>query len=72
MELCLGVPWATTHCLPPPPAGELLRVTHLARGADAAGALLLDSVISGSVPESIGEAAVLLQVLALPTLPVGP
>ncbi|XP_075295707.1 hemicentin-2 [Opisthocomus hoazin] len=41
--------------------GELLRVTHLARGADAAGALLLDSVISGSVPESIGEAAVLLQ-----------
>ncbi|KAM6372038.1 LOW QUALITY PROTEIN: hemicentin-2 [Pluvialis apricaria] len=41
--------------------GELLRVTHLARGADAAGALLLDSVISGSVPESIGEAVVLLQ-----------
>ncbi|KFQ62288.1 Hemicentin-2, partial [Pelecanus crispus] len=41
--------------------GELLRVTHLARGADAAGDLLLDSVISGSVPESIGEAAVLLQ-----------
>ncbi|KFQ07056.1 Hemicentin-2, partial [Leptosomus discolor] len=41
--------------------GELLRVTHLAQGADAAGALLLDSVISGSVPESVGEAAVLLQ-----------
>ncbi|XP_065504896.1 hemicentin-2 isoform X1 [Caloenas nicobarica] len=41
--------------------GELLRVTHLARGADATGALLLDSVISGSVPESIGETAVLLQ-----------
>ncbi|NXQ89478.1 HMCN2 protein, partial [Nyctibius grandis] len=41
--------------------GELLRVTHLARGADAAGALLLDSVIRGSVPESVGEAAVLLQ-----------
>ncbi|KAM6047554.1 LOW QUALITY PROTEIN: hemicentin-2 [Theristicus caerulescens] len=41
--------------------GELLRVTHLARGADATGTLLLDSVISGSVPESIGEAAVLLQ-----------
>ncbi|XP_054077069.1 hemicentin-2 isoform X2 [Rissa tridactyla] len=41
--------------------GELLRVTHLARGADAAGSLLLDSVISGSVPESIAEAAVLLQ-----------
>ncbi|KAK4811634.1 hypothetical protein QYF61_022727 [Mycteria americana] len=41
--------------------GELLRVTHLARGPDATGILLLDSVISGSVPESIGEAAVLLQ-----------
>ncbi|NXV93681.1 HMCN2 protein, partial [Calonectris borealis] len=41
--------------------GELLWVTHLARGTDAAGALLLDSVISGSVPENIGKAAVLLQ-----------
>ncbi|GAB0198482.1 hemicentin-2 [Grus japonensis] len=41
--------------------GELLQVTHRAQGVDAAGALLLDSVISGSVPESIGEAAVLLQ-----------
>ncbi|CAM9699604.1 unnamed protein product [Bubo scandiacus] len=41
--------------------GELLWVTHLARGTDAAGALLLDSVISGSVPESIGKATVLLQ-----------
>ncbi|NXN95844.1 HMCN2 protein, partial [Rhinopomastus cyanomelas] len=41
--------------------GELLRVTHLARGTDAANALLLDSVISGSVPESVSKAAVLLQ-----------
>ncbi|XP_054704630.1 hemicentin-2 isoform X1 [Grus americana] len=41
--------------------GELLQVTHRAQGVDAAGALLLDSVISGSVPESIGEAVVLLQ-----------
>ncbi|KAJ7414143.1 hemicentin-2 [Willisornis vidua] len=41
--------------------GELLRVTHLARGVDATGALRLDSVISGSVPESIGKATVLLQ-----------
>ncbi|XP_065551612.1 hemicentin-2 [Lathamus discolor] len=39
--------------------GELLRVTHLSQGTDAAGALLLDTVISGSVPESIGDAAVL-------------
>ncbi|NWR09617.1 HMCN2 protein, partial [Paradoxornis webbianus] len=43
------------------PTGELLRVTHLARGADGAGALRLDSVISGSVPESFGDAVVLLQ-----------
>ncbi|NXU68710.1 HMCN2 protein, partial [Horornis vulcanius] len=41
--------------------GELLRVTHLARGAGGAGALRLDSVISGSVPESFGDAVVLLQ-----------
>ncbi|XP_042642365.1 hemicentin-2 [Tyto alba] len=41
--------------------GELLRVTHFARGVDAAGALLLDGAISGSVPESIGGATVLLQ-----------
>ncbi|KFO82470.1 Hemicentin-2, partial [Cuculus canorus] len=43
------------------PTGELLRVTHLTRGTDATGALLLNSAISGSVPESIGEAAVLLK-----------
>ncbi|NXI24388.1 HMCN2 protein, partial [Sterrhoptilus dennistouni] len=43
------------------PTGELLRITHLARGADGAGALRLDSVISGSVPESFGDAVVLLQ-----------
>ncbi|NWI37683.1 HMCN2 protein, partial [Picathartes gymnocephalus] len=41
--------------------GELLQVTHLTRGADGAGALRLDSVISGSVPESFGDAVVLLQ-----------
>ncbi|XP_039576204.1 hemicentin-2 [Passer montanus] len=41
--------------------GELLRVTHLARGAGGAGALRLDSVISGSVPESFGDAVLLLQ-----------
>ncbi|NWR63520.1 HMCN2 protein, partial [Bucorvus abyssinicus] len=41
--------------------GELLRVTHLARGVDEASALLLESVISGSVPESISKAMVLLQ-----------
>ncbi|XP_040387830.1 hemicentin-2 isoform X3 [Cygnus olor] len=41
--------------------GDLLHITHLAQGADASGTLLLDSVVSGSVPESIGEATLLLQ-----------
>ncbi|XP_010139814.1 PREDICTED: hemicentin-2-like, partial [Buceros rhinoceros silvestris] len=41
--------------------GELLRVTHLSRGVDEANALLLESVISGSVPESISKAMVLPQ-----------
>ncbi|XP_071622127.1 hemicentin-2 isoform X2 [Heliangelus exortis] len=41
--------------------GDLLRVTHLARGVDATGALLLDTAISGSLPESISDATVLLQ-----------
>ncbi|NXP11722.1 HMCN2 protein, partial [Thinocorus orbignyianus] len=41
--------------------GELLRVTHLGQGTDATGSLLLESVIHGSVPESIGEATILLQ-----------
>ncbi|XP_056361302.1 LOW QUALITY PROTEIN: hemicentin-2 [Oenanthe melanoleuca] len=41
--------------------GELLRVTHLVRGADGAGALRMNSVISGSVPESFGDAVVLLK-----------
>lgn len=53
----------------PIPTGDLLRITHLARGADSSGTLLLDSVLSGSVPESIGEATLLLQVPELPTLP---
>lgn len=60
-------------CVPPLsspiPTGDLLRITHLARGADASGTLLLDSVLSGSVPESIGKATLLLQVPELPTLP---
>lgn len=66
----MGVLWDAAHRSPL--AGELLRITHLARGSDGAGALRLDSVISGSVPESFGDAVVLLQVLALPTIPVGP
>ncbi|NXK56102.1 HMCN2 protein, partial [Chauna torquata] len=42
-------------------AGDLLRITHVAQGADATGPLLLNSVVSGSVPKSIGEATLLLQ-----------
>nr|XP_032653549.1 hemicentin-2 isoform X2 [Chelonoidis abingdonii] len=41
--------------------GELLRITHIARGLDAGGALLFDVVINGFMPESITEAAVLFQ-----------
>uniref|UniRef100_A0A8C3XUU2 Hemicentin-2 n=3 Tax=Chelydra serpentina TaxID=8475 RepID=A0A8C3XUU2_CHESE len=41
--------------------GELLRLTHVARGRDAGGALLFDVVVNGFVPESIAEAAVLFQ-----------
>ncbi|EMP34679.1 Hemicentin-2 [Chelonia mydas] len=41
--------------------GELLRITHVARGLDASGALLFDAVVNGFVPESIAEAAVLFQ-----------
>lgn len=61
-------------CCSPLPhlAGELLRVTHLSRGVDEANALLLESVISGSMPESISKATVLPQVLAMPIIPVGP
>lgn len=68
MELFGSAMAATHHC--PPLPGDLLRVTHLARGTDAAGALLLESEVRGSVPAGISEAVV--QVLALPTLPAGP
>ncbi|XP_010226739.1 PREDICTED: hemicentin-2-like, partial [Tinamus guttatus] len=39
--------------------GELLHITHTAHGLDGTGALLLDSVISGSVPKRLAEAGVL-------------
>ncbi|XP_025060802.1 hemicentin-2 [Alligator sinensis] len=41
--------------------GELLRITHIARGLEAGRELLLDVVVNGFVPESIARAAVLLQ-----------
>uniref|UniRef100_A0A8C4YVD5 Hemicentin-2 n=1 Tax=Gopherus evgoodei TaxID=1825980 RepID=A0A8C4YVD5_9SAUR len=41
--------------------GELLRITHVARGLDAGGVLLFDVVINGFMPDSITEAAVLFQ-----------
>lgn len=80
MELCVGccgvlltvLPWLWGAAHRSPLAGELLRVTHLARGADGTGSLRLDSVISGSVPESFGDAVVLLKVLMLPIIPMGP
>ncbi|KGL74423.1 Hemicentin-2, partial [Tinamus guttatus] len=62
---CPMLPWgvvcfAGTPPSPCPiPAGELLHITHTAHGLDGTGALLLDSVISGSVPKRLAEAGVL-------------
>uniref|UniRef100_A0A8C5QBV6 Hemicentin 2 n=1 Tax=Leptobrachium leishanense TaxID=445787 RepID=A0A8C5QBV6_9ANUR len=41
--------------------GELLRVTHIARGLDADGILWLDIVINGFVPESVASSDLILQ-----------
>ncbi|XP_067398294.1 hemicentin-2 [Emydura macquarii macquarii] len=41
--------------------GEILRITHIARGLDAGGTLLLDVMVNGLVPESVADAAVLFQ-----------
>lgn len=54
--------WVEPSLLPPFAAGELLRITHIARGLEAGRELLLDVVVNGFVPESIARAAVLLQV----------
>ncbi|XP_069093155.1 hemicentin-2 isoform X1 [Pleurodeles waltl] len=35
--------------------GELVRITHIARGLDSEGALLLDLVINGFIPESLSS-----------------
>ncbi|KAM4662543.1 hemicentin-2 [Discoglossus pictus] len=43
------------------PTGELLRVTHIARGLDTEGTLLFDIVINGFVPESVASSDVILQ-----------
>lgn len=42
--------------------GEILRVTHVARGLDSEGVLLLDIVINGFVPPSLSSSHVNLQV----------
>ncbi|KAM4696629.1 hemicentin-2 [Rhinophrynus dorsalis] len=41
--------------------GELLRITHIARGLDSEGTLWLDIVINGFVPEALGSSDVVLQ-----------
>ncbi|TWW61140.1 Hemicentin-1 [Takifugu flavidus] len=41
--------------------GEILRVTHVARGLDSEGVLLLDIVINGFVPPSLSSSHVSLQ-----------
>lgn len=48
--------------------GEVLRVTHVARGLDSEGVLLLDIVINGFVPPSLSSSHVSLQVGSLPSL----
>ncbi|KAM8933893.1 hemicentin-2 [Pelodytes ibericus] len=41
--------------------GELLRITHIARGLDTEGTLWFDTVINGFVPESMAASDVILQ-----------
>lgn len=51
-------------------AGEILRMTHVARGLDADGALLLDVVVSGHVLQlqSVVDVSVKVKLLQVPPL----
>lgn len=42
--------------------GEILRLTHVARGLDSEGVLLIDIVINGFVPPSLSSSHMSLQV----------
>lgn len=50
--------------------GEILRMTHVARGLDADGALLLDVVVSGHVLQlqSVADVSVKVKLLHVPPL----
>lgn len=46
-------------------SGEILRLTHVARGLDAEGVLLIDVVINGFIPPSLSSSHLSLQVCLL-------
>lgn len=50
--------------------GEILRMTHVARGVDADGALLLDVVVSGHMLQlqSVADVSVKVKLLQVPLL----
>lgn len=50
--------------------GEILRMTHVARGLDADGALLLDVVVNGHVLQlqSVADVSVKVKLLQIPPL----
>ncbi|XP_055367591.1 hemicentin-1 [Betta splendens] len=52
--------------------GEVLRLTHIARGLDSEGILLIDIVINGFVPPSISSAHLNLQAFEESYLQTGP
>lgn len=56
-------------CAVPLP-GEILRMTHVARGLDTDGALLLDVVVSGHVLQlqSVADVSVKVKLLQVPPL----
>lgn len=66
-SLCLGC--LINQCAVNLP-GEILRMTHVARGLDADGALLLDVVVSGHVLQlqSVADVSVKVKLLPVPPL----
>lgn len=42
--------------------GEIIKLTHVARGVDAEGVLLVDMVINGFIPPSLSSSLLHLQV----------
>lgn len=57
--LLMDLQWVFKKSLP---TGEILRLTHVARGLDSEGVLLIDIVINGFVPPSLSSSHMSLQV----------